>query len=200
MVNGLLMRIAIGLIAFISFAQATPISLGFIEFKDSGAGGTLTKFTFNNWSNGIGGYPVISPVNFTNVSFTIDRQGAPPEQAVNVPLSMAPSPTAYVSDVLDKSFVITRAIFHATLNPADIWALNGGGYFVPQSSQLDLVLLPSNSTSFRTPMLFGPAATPGDSWEILVDSQAQPNPEPATVLLSAGGLVGLWFVQRRRRA
>ena len=65
------------------------------------------------------------------------------------------------SNAVSKSFAITRAVFRATLNPADIWALVGGGFFVPVSDQLVLVMLPSSGPTFQTPVTAGLAAAPG---------------------------------------
>jgi hypothetical protein len=201
MVTGLLARVTLAILAFVPLSYAAPISLGFIEYKDYGTSGLHSRFTFNNWTSGIGGYPVVTAVNFMNVSLTIDHDGLV-EDPVTVPLSLAPSLSQYSSTAVSKAFMITRAVFRATLNPADIWQLAGGGFFVPKSSELILTLLPSNGTNFRTPVLSGPNATTGDSWEIIVNSNSPDIsdgqiPEPASMFLSGVGLVGILVVRRR---
>lgn len=195
MVKGFLARLALAALACVPVTYATPISLGFIEYKDFGTSGLQSRFTFNNWTNNlVPGYDVVTAVTFNSVSLTIDHDGILGE-TVTVPTSMAPSLSQYSSNAVNKSFNITRAVFTATLNPADIWTLAGGGFFVPQSGILTLELLPANGIAFQTPILSGPNATPGDSWEIIVQSHT---PEPATMLMSAAGLVGLILARRRR--
>ncbi len=201
MVSGLLARVALAILILVRGSYAAPVSLGFIEYKDYGTSGLRSRFTFNNWTSGIGGYEVLTAVNFMNVSLTIDHDGLV-DDPVTIPLTMASSLSQYSSNAVSKAFMITRAVFRATLNPADIWQLSGGGFFVPKSSELILTLLPSNGTNFRTPILSGPNATTGDNWEILVNSESpdiSQIPEPASLLLGGAGLAGLLFVRRRLR-
>jgi hypothetical protein len=196
MVSGFLVRVALAAFALVPISYATPISLGFIEFKDIGTSGLQTKFTFNNWTNNIGGYDVLSAVNFINVSLTIDHDGLI-DDPVGLPFtSLAPDVNQWSSNAVSKSFAITRAVFRATLNPADVWALVGGGFFVPVSGQLVMVMLPSGGPAFQTPVTAGLAAAPGDSWNIVVASAI---PEPASLMLSGAGLLGVLLVGRRRR-
>ena len=142
MVSGFLARVALAILILVPVSYAAPVSLGFIEYKDYGTSGLQSRFTFNNWTSGVGGYEVLTAVNFMNVSLTIDHDGLV-DDPVTIPLSMASSLSQYSSNAVSKAFMITRAVFRATLNPADIWQLSGGGFFVPKISDLILTLLPS---------------------------------------------------------
>ena len=193
--NNWIARVVLAVVACAGAMQAAPIRLGLIQYKYSPLLGTATRFSFNNWTNGIAAYDVMTPVDFLNVSFTVDEVGQPPNQVQGgVPTTMGPSPTAYSTEMLSgitRSF--TRAVFTATLNPAATWQLRNGSIFTPSSSTLQMVLLPLNGGSFQ----------PGiDSWEITVGGANDPPgvPEPATFVLAGIGLAGAVIYRRRRSA
>lgn len=189
MLQSRLVRILLLALTGVVLSQATPISLGMISFNDVGYTRTATAFKINNWTEGlIPGFSVVTPVSFLNVSLTIDRVGGTSAQGVTIANAMGASYTPYVSNDLDKTWQITRAVFEADLTPAAIWSLVDSRYATPFNSHLQLVLLPSSGPFLQANL---------DTWEIVVDTHT---PEPAAWLLSAVGLFAVGVILRRRRA
>lgn len=193
MLKGSWARIALLTVAGAAFSQAAPVSLGFISFNNTGADGSYHIFNINNWTNGIGFYPVQTPVQFTDATLRITRM-AGLEEMLSIPLSLGPQFSAHASHGIASSKAITRAVFHATLDQSQLWYVSGRGTFSPPVSTLELTLLPANGNSFEAGI---------DSWEIEVDmpdpSDASSVPEPMTGILAATGLLSVLAAGRLRK-
>ena len=187
-------RIAMLSIACAALSHAATVNIGLITFNNTGNSSAFTIFNIYNYTNLIGDaeFPVLSTVNFLSTSLEVEHQGQPSGEAVTVPTPMTPIFGAYPSNVIPMSYVITRAIFRATLDPTTPWNLYMGGIFMPPSNQLEIVLLPSNGISMRPDQ---------ESWYIQVSNDDSLHmPEPATFLISGTSLIGLALYRRRRRA
>ena len=194
MLKCLAQRIALLIVACAGLGQAATVNLGYITFNSTTATGPFTVFNIYNYTNLVGDaeYPVMTPVNFLTTSLEIDRVGQS-GQTVGIDSPMLPDPDAYDSDPMGPNYVISRAVFRATLDPATPWNLFNGDFFLPLTGQLEIVLLPANGTHMVANQ---------ETWYINVeggmnDPQIVPNPEPATFLISGIALAGVVVLRRR---
>ncbi|HYI97136.1 MAG TPA: PEP-CTERM sorting domain-containing protein [Bryobacteraceae bacterium] len=185
----LVRRIALLTIACASLSQASTVNLGYITFNSTTDTGPFTIFNIYNYTNLVGDaeYPVMTPVNFLTTSLEIDRLGQA-GQPVAIDSPILPDPDAYDSDPIGPNYVISRAVFRATIDPATPWTLFNGQLFVPNSSQLEIVLLPANGTHMVANQ---------ETWYINVANSGVNNPEPATFLISGIALAGVAALRRR---
>jgi hypothetical protein len=193
MLKSLAKRLVLLTVASAGLSQAATVNIGFITYNGTGGSGAFTIFNIYNYTNLIGNaeFPVVTPVNFLTTSLEIDRTGQS-GQSVGLDSPIFPNAGAYDSDPMGPNYVISRAIFRATLDPATPWNLYDGGIFLPPSSQLELVLLPANGANMVANQ---------ESWYISVEgslAEGVENPEPATFLISGAALAGVLILRRRR--
>lgn len=189
MVSGLLARMALSAFVCAGLSQAALLPFGSISFNQVGDSGEFGEFRVYN-RTATPGYPVLTPVTFSNVSFEIDILGGSSDQPLQISNSMAPQGAAYDSEDIYKTANITRAVFTATLTPGAAWQISGGGTFTPQSPQLTMILLPT----------VGLTLTRGTTWDIFLDTSTSlaSIPEPASLYLSGASILGLSLLRRKR--
>ncbi len=184
-------RIALLIVACAGLGQSATINLGYITFNSTTATGPFSVFNIYNYTNVVGDaeYPVMTPVNFLTTSLEIDRVGQS-GQPVGIDSPMLPDADAYDSDPIGPNYVISRAVFRATLDPSTPWNLFNGQVFTPSSSHLEIVLLPTNGTHMVANQ---------ETWYINVEGSSGGvyNPEPATFLISGVALAGVVALRRR---
>ena len=193
MFTRLFTRIALLFVACVGLSHAATVNIGLITFNNTGNSSAFTIFNIYNYTNLIGDadFPVLSTVSFLSTSLEIEREPAPGQESVAVTTPMTPIFGAYPSGLIPISYVITRAVFRATLDPTTPWNLYMGGIFMPPSNQLEIVLLPSNGAAMRPDL---------ESWYIQISNDESTSlPEPATFLISGVSLLGFAINRRRRR-
>lgn len=167
-----------------ALSHAGTINIGLITFNNTSTTGASTIFNIYNFTSLLNDseFPVLTNVDFLSPSLEIQYQGQPAPQAVTTPAPILPAYGAYTSNFIPTGHIITRAIFRASLGPATSWALNAGGFFLPHSNQLEVVLLPSNG-SFLRPDL--------ESWYLQISNNttASEIPEPSTFALAVASLL-----------
>jgi hypothetical protein len=188
MLNTWLARIAFSAIACAGLGQAALLPIGSISFNQIGDSGEFGEFRIYN-RTATPGYPVLTPVTFSNVSLHIDILGGLADQSLQIASLMAPQGGAYDSDDIYKSVNMTRAVLNATLSPGTAWQIAGMGGFTPQQPQLTMILLPD----------VGATLTRGSTWDILLNTpDGLVTPEPSTIFMGAAGILGLGLLRRRR--
>ena len=188
MFNTWLPRIVFSAIVCAGFGQAALLPIGSISFNQIGDSGEFGEFRVYN-RTATPGYPVLTPVTFSDVSLRIDILGGSTDQFIQIASSMAPQGSAYDSDDIYKAVNMTRAVFRATLSPGSAWQIAGVGAFTPQDPQLTMILLPT----------LGATLTRGTMWDILLNTpDGIVVPEPSTILLGGAGILGLGLFRRRR--
>jgi hypothetical protein len=162
--------------------------LGAISFNQIGDSGEFGEFRVYN-RTATAGYPVLTPVTFSNVILRIDILDGETGHRLQIADSMAPQGAAYDSEDIYKAVKITGAVLNASFSPGTSWQISGIGAFSPQNPELTMILLPGTGSSLAR----------GSTWDILLDTSANVSniPEPATYLL--GGTALGWGLLRRKR-
>jgi hypothetical protein len=187
MFNTMLARIAFSAIACAGFGQAALLPIGSVSFNQIGDSGEFGEFRVYN-RTATPGYPVLTPVTFSDASLRIDILGGSTDQVLQIANVMAPQGSAYDSDDIYKAVSMTRAVFTATLSPGSAWQIAGMGAFTPPP-QLTMILLPD----------VGVTLTRGSTWDILLNtSNNVVVPEPSTMILGVAGIFGLGLLRRGR--
>jgi hypothetical protein len=209
------------LLAFMcSCASATPVDLGFLQYRTPAGGAspsTFSEFWLRNWTDGVAGtFGLSTRIVFTEISLRIDyddedgnpftneeawrtdqptwlfQPGAPP--AIDA-RTAEPHPGDYRMLIMTTK-KIKQAVFSVKLSNTGPWTVKANGSSViPNGPALD-----SNGV-FTMTMLpnAGPyfQPLPTESWAIGINA-VNAIPEPITLALTGLGLAGIILVRRRR--
>ena len=187
--RGVQVFLCVALMALPRPARADVISLGTLAFETGIIGG-LNSFVIGNFTGAESAppdFPVLTPLTFLNVSVVVTHLLPGPTDTINLPLL---GPGQHVTISFGLADLLSQAQFTATiLSP--VFALAGGGTFVPSTTSITAALFPSAGATLE----------PGDVVSIDIEGTPRAAPEPASVVLLIAGAAALalsrWHRSRR---
>ena len=210
--QGWMPRLSFLVVSCVMVSSAAPTSIGLLTLNNVGSAHAdplddLVEFRIMNW-NGLPFSNFATPITFKSVSLELqwDNDIAPPgiigalDWYINDPdhlnpiasRDLAPSLLTYESTRFTKRYGVVGGTLRMQLAPETDWTLIGGGNFIPDSHEFELVFsVPAPSASFRS-------LSSGPPWEDLLVSGGPGIPEPSTYVMGGFGAFAVLVAGRRR--
>jgi hypothetical protein len=163
--------------------HASTVTVGDIQFVSEFVG--VNDFTVDNYtgSNNLGFFSVENDLVFTNVVITATESGGGVLSFTPADIGPGTDTSSQVADTL----LFTQVVFSAILSPSTFNLTNGSSGTFVANPALTFTLLPSSG-----PYLV--AGIDGSTFD------ADPSPEPSTLLLFGLGLLVVWTAKTAKRS